>query len=126
MSQRQNSQPANLRAALIGASALVVVALVLGADLSARSAVVRIGTEAQRESLVDRPAVRQLTTTLARAMRELTDPPAQDPAISAHLSWDLGLIAPVGAIRALPAADRPGAVAMLLPELLDLPPPANV
>ena len=127
MPTRQTSSSASFRSALIGASALVVVALVLGADLSARSAgnAGRAGNEFQREALVERPAVRQLTTSLARAVRELVEPRVQGAAITAHLGWDLGLIAPVGASPRGHENEPSGPIAMLLPELLDLPPPVN-
>jgi hypothetical protein len=113
----------NLRTALAGASAILVVALVLGADLSTRPAS-GVG-EFQREALVERPAVRHLTTSLARAVRELVGDGArmQGPAITAHLSWDLGPVMPVGMPVTAHQIDQPLPAMILLPALIDLPPP---
>jgi hypothetical protein len=113
-----------VRGALAGISAILVVALVLGADLSTRP----MAAEAQREMLADHPAVRHFTTSLARAVRELVGPrtPAPGgPAITAHLAWDLGLITPVGAPVSIARQARPVAVVLLLVSLLDLPPPSH-
>lgn len=108
-----------MRTALAGASALVVVALVLGADLKSPRPMVR---ESQRDSMVERAAVRHLTESLARAVRDLVGPQHQ-PAIHAQLGLDLVPAPAAGSWP--PSADQVGGVLCILlrPEMLDLPPP---
>jgi hypothetical protein len=104
----------------MGATALVVVALVLGTDLAARP----VAGESQREALVERPAVRHLTTSLARAVRELVGERVGGAAIAFQVICDTG---PSPFQHALPTAapDAPVGRVQLLPSLIDLPPPLS-
>jgi hypothetical protein len=122
MTTGQAKARSNMRSALAGASALVVVALVLGADLKAARPLVR---DLQRDNVVDRSAARHLTATLARAVRELVGQQSEQPAIHAAPGLDLG---PVDSVRVFArAGPETGARVLNLvrPALLNLPPPFN-
>lgn len=108
-----------MRSALAGASALVVIALVLGSDLKAGRP---IGRDLQRDCQVERAVVRQFTASLARAVRDLVGGQKEKSAIHAHFGVDLGVVEVTGAAIGAWASGRPHA-AMLRCSLLDLPPP---
>jgi hypothetical protein len=110
-----------MRSALAGASALMVVALVLGADLKAARPAVR---DLQRDAAVERAAVRHLTASLARAVRDLVGPQSHKSAIHAFVATDVGSAEVAGAVRAGFAPERASPLDLLRAALLDLPPPA--
>jgi hypothetical protein len=109
-----------LRARLAGISALLVVSLFLGASLNAAKPAVR---EAARDSAAERMAVRELTVSLARAVRHLVGSDQHKPCLNAVPGRPISI-----AIRAArPVCDErrsPPVVMLLRTGLLDLPPPA--
>jgi hypothetical protein len=123
MTTSQTRTRSGLRSALAGASALVVVALVLGSDLKPVRPAAR---EFQRESAVERAATRHLTASLARAVRELVGGQAHTPAIHTPLGIDLGLALRPGSNLPAASAEHFAPVILLRAALLDLPPPTTV
>lgn len=108
-----------LRAPLAGVSALLVVTLFLGASLNAAKPAMGQTT---RDSAAERVAVRQLTVSLARAVRHLVGSDQHKPCIQA---WAGGQAAVSDAeiIRVRIEREMPPPVALLGTNLLDLPPP---
>lgn len=109
-----------LRGPLSGVSALVVVGLLLGASFRALEPAVR---EVQRETGADRIAVRQISATLAKAVRELVGSDTHKPC--AHQPSGLTVAAATlgRALATWLSAIMPSQ-RLLRTELLDLPPPA--
>lgn len=119
MRSTRDCQVAQVRPALAGASALLVLGLIVTASLDpARSS----RRELAREQM-ERVSVRELTATLAKAVRTLVETAAQKPVVLAAsrlAAWDRddGLVA-----RRPVATDAAAPVVLLRHDLLDLPPP---
>jgi hypothetical protein len=107
------------RSAFSGICTLLAVGLLVGASLSAVQPGIR---DLGRDTAVERAAVRNLTVTLARAVRDFVGDktkPAKLPAARGPLSK------PAPAWRIAPTVERLGSAPLSLRvELLDLPPPA--
>ncbi len=117
---RTRTQPGT-RPALAGASVLFVFGLLAAASIEPlRPAAV------SRDTQTERAAVRELTSTLAKAVRSLVENASHKPvayASTVPARWE-----PFELIRcSAPLAPSlvPGAVPLLRHDLLDLPPPAR-
>jgi len=110
-----------MRAPLAGVSALLVVSLFLGASLNAAKPA--LGS-AQRETMSERAAVRQLTASLAKAVRQLVGSDQHKPCLYTPAAL-LGATARPAALMAGADAGPVPSVPLLRAALLDLPPPAR-
>lgn len=108
------------RGPLTSVSALLVVGLLVGTSLRTIQPGVR---DVQRDSGSDRAAVRQLTETLARAVRELVGSDTHKPHAAPAIRSAMGEVADHGR-RPAPAEPPAEFGRHLRTELLDLPPPA--
>lgn len=114
------TRPAStLRGPLTSVSALLVVGLLVGTSL--RVVQPAVG-QVHRDAGTDRAAVRQLTATLAAAVRDMVGSDRHKPALRSVRWVDSarGAAARVVTAGGVPAPER----MLLRTELLDLPPPA--
>ena len=121
MTTDRSRSSAPLRAPLASVSALLVVSLFLGASLANAKPALR---EATRNAAAERVAVRQLTDSLARAVRHLVGSDQHKPCLRAAIPGSIG----IAARAAAPVADeRETTPPIALPRkgLLVLPPPAG-
>jgi len=108
------------RGPLTSVSALLVVGLLVGTSLRVMDPVIR---SHHRDSGTERAAVRQLTATLARAVRELVGSDTHKPSAGQSVRTGLGEALAHG--RQIAPSDPPSIRGRhLRTELLDLPPPA--
>ena len=120
MTTEPTKSATGLRAPLAGVSALLVVSLFLGATLTAKPAI----RDAGRDNAVERAAVRQLTASLAKAVRQLVGSDQHKPGLHTVALVGLGAERLAALPRPIETARRP-LIPLLRATLLDLPPPAN-
>ena len=110
------------RPSVAHATAVLVLSLVVAASIDPLRPIAR---EVQRETAPERAAVRELTATLAKAVRSLCGSPTVKPvALAGAIRATADASAAVGQSDTAPAdRDQPRPV-MPRVELLDLPPPA--
>ncbi len=108
-----------MRAPLAGVSALLVVSLFLGASINASKPVVG---QTVRDAAADRVAVRELTASLARAVRHLVGSDQHKPCLQIATDRRSRVTSLTGD-RIRNDAGGPRGMKLLRSDLLDLPPP---
>lgn len=114
-------QPA--RHGVAHATAALVLGLLVAASIDPLRPIAR---EVQRETAPERAAVRELTATLAKAVRSLCGSPTVKPvALAGAAASAIDADGAATATRGRDASDAAPAPVRLRAELLDLPPPAR-
>ena len=105
------------------ATAVLVLGLIVAASVEPLRPIAR---EVQRETAPERAAVRELTATLAKAVRSLCGSPTVKP-VAFAAARTFGPLHSDEIEHGTPSTAREGPVgpALLRTELLDLPPPAR-
>lgn len=123
MSERTTRHQNAARSALASASALLLLGVLTAASLDLRDPVLR---EFRRDVAAERAAVRQLTITLAKAVRGIVGGADQANLATKPADADAWLPAAVSASVPVVAGDLPGPRPPLREELHNLPPPLRV